>query len=188
LTTPNGNPQTLLRTKLTLSATPLGGTSSRAKGNPDDLATLNFAADSAGALKLNSVTLTFAGSAPSTGGGFYYTGSAYNVCTGCRVQLYDAANGTSYYATASSSPALSFNLNGYTVSAGTSKSFTLRVDSLTGTAVAGSGVSVTLGATVASIAHVVWSDGLDTSAVSTLQLPASVIPVTIQSVSYAAGT
>ncbi len=190
LTSANGNAQTLLRTKLTVSATPMGGTSARAKGNPDDLASLNFAADSAGALKLGSVTVTFAGNGPSTGGGFYTGGSAYNTCTGCMVQLYDAANGTAYYAVTSSSPAnsLTFDFNNYIVSAGTSKSFTLRVNSLTGLAVAGSGVAVTLGASISGATSTTWVDGLDTAASKGLNVPASTIPVNIQSVSYAQGT
>jgi hypothetical protein len=182
-----------LRTKLTLSATPLGLASLRSKSNPDDLASLNFAADAAGALQLNTVTLTFAGSAPSAASGFYFTGAnsgSPTTCATCIVQIYDAANGTSYFANASTSASglLTFNLNGYTVSANTSKSFNLRINSTGGTPAGTNGVSQTLSVTISSAANVGWTDALDNAATANLGVPASTIPVTINSVSYAQGT
>jgi hypothetical protein len=199
LSSPIGNAQTLLRTKLTVTGTGLGATSGRSKTAVDDLATVNFAADAAGAATVNTVTITFSGSAPSstTGGtgNFWATGGVsapQTTCTGvdtCDVQLYDSASGLSYYAVANvTGTSMTFNLNGYTISAGTTKSFTVRVNSTAGTKVGTSGVSETLSMTVAAVGDVRWADSLDSAVTSNLSLPAIAIPVNIQSVSYAAGS
>jgi hypothetical protein len=190
-----GNPMTLLRTKLTVTGTGLGVTSGRSKTAVDDLATINFAADAAGAATINTVTITFTGSAPSSTapGNFWIAGdelTSQNTCGTCLVQLYDAGNGTSWFArqATSTGPTMTFNLNGYTISAGTTKSFTIRVNSTAATKVGTSGVSETLSMTVAAVGDVRWSDSLDSSVVSNLGLNAIAIPVNIQSVSYAAGS
>jgi len=194
LSSPWGNPQTLLRTKLAVSAAPLGVTSGRAKTSIDDLATLSFAADSAGALQVNSVTLTFNGSAPSVGAGFYYTAAAATPtsCATCGVQLYDAANGTTYFPVASTTSGtngtLQFNLGGYTISPGTSKSFNVRVNSAGFTQIGSQSVSQTLSITVAQSTNLGWTDALDTSAVGGLNIPAALVPVNVQSVSYSIGS
>ncbi len=177
-----GTPQTVLRTKLTVSATPLGALTSRVSLPNDDVATINFTADSAGSLTINAVTITFRGSAQ--GGNFYNISSA-------NVQLYDPNNGISYFPTASSPTAgtVTFSLNGgYTLGPGTTKSFALRVNSIIAVSFAPLHVSPTLAASIASAGDVVWTDGLDTAAVSGLNLPASAVPINIASVSFAAGT
>ena len=184
----SSNTMTIIRTKLTVSVAQLGSTVGRAKTSIDDLATLNFEASPAGALKLNNVVVTFAGSAPSSGAGFFNVTSNPASCLNCVVQIYDAASAVSYWPIAASGNTLTFNLGGYTMSAGMSKNFTLRVDSTNGTPTGTSGVSQTLGATIASAGDVSWTDGLDSAAVSGLGLVASTIPINIQSVAYAAGT
>ena len=63
----SGNALTVVRSKLTLSSTVLGITSGRARVANDDLATLNFVADSADPITVNTVTLKFQGSAVSIG-------------------------------------------------------------------------------------------------------------------------
>jgi len=189
LSSATANTMTVLRSKLSVSATPLGNTSGRAKSSVDDLATINFAADSAGSVKLSSVTITFSGSAPSSTA-FYNATSTATSCATCVVQLYDANSAVSYYPTASSSNSLSFDLGNYQISNGTSKSFTLRVnDTYTGamnTAV--SGVSQSLSVTVNAATDVKWADSILSDATTGLNLEAKVVPVQIQSVSYAAGT
>jgi hypothetical protein len=186
LTNPNGNAQTILRTKLTVSATPLGVTSGRSKTSIDDLATLNFAADAAGAVVLNSLTVTFSGSATNSSSLFFASGTSSTYY----VTLYDSINGTTYNASSSivGSGTLTYNLRGYTVSAGTSKSFTLRFNSSGGAPAGSASVSQTLSATVAAYTDVGWADSLDASAVSGLNVPASTVPINVQSVSYAIGT
>jgi len=282
-TAAGGNQMTLLRTKLTVTGTGLGVASGRSKTSVDDLATINFAADAAGAVQLNTVVLTFNGSAPSS--------SFFNPAAG-QVTLYDSANGTTYNPTgtanttstgtvtvaatgtvagtysvvvkgftvttpseptsttatviatdittainASSSvlgvtatsttnvvtvtatisgaagsitlsagtiptgasltfattagtdgTGLSYNLLGYTVSAGTTKSFTARINSTVNMKAAESGVSPTLSITIGAAGNVRWTDALDTAASSNLSLPATAVPITITSVTYAAGT
>lgn len=183
---PAGNAQTVLRTKLTVSATPLGTTSGRSKTSIDDLATLNFAADSAGAVVLNSVTLTFSGSATNSSTLFYASADSSTFY----VTLYDASNGTTYNASSSvvGSGTLTYNLRGYTISGGTSKSFNVRINSSAGTPAGTASISETLSATIGSAAHVGWTDALDSSASSGLGLNASTIPIQVQSLSYAQGT
>lgn len=182
------NTATVLRSKLTVTASALGNTSGRSKTSVDDLADITFAADAAGGVQIGSVKLTFSGSAPSTGAGFYYTSLAdYTTCSSCKVKLYDTANGSSYFATASSSNTLTFNLANYQLSGGSSKSFRLRADSTNGTAAAQSGVSQTLTAQIAAVADVSWLDSLD-SAANSVNIESYVVPINIQSVSYAQGT
>ena len=190
LSSVTGNAQTLLRSKLTVTGTPLGVTSGRAKTAVDDLATLNFAADAAGSVQLNTVTLTFSGSAPS-GTQFFVTGTA------SPLQIYDPSTGNSYFPVAVSGQTATFNMatvsnvlgSPYTVSAGTTKSFNVRINSTSpATALAANGVSQTLSVTVAAATNVTWADGLDLSATGGLNLPTVVIPVQLQSVSYSAGS
>ncbi|MEK9180257.1 MAG: hypothetical protein AAB897_02495, partial [Patescibacteria group bacterium] len=277
------NAATVLRSKLSVSATPLGQSSDRSKSSVDNLATLNFVADSAGAVKINSVTITYSGSAPSS--------SFFNPAAGT-VTLYDSANGTTYNPTGTSNTTstgtitvaatgtvagtygvvvngftvttpseptsttatqiatdittainasssvlkvtatsttnvvtvtatvsgaagsitlaagtvptgasltfattagtdgtgLAYDLSGYTVSAGTTKSFTLRINSNTNMKASASGVSQTLSATISAAGNVTWSDAIDSAASSGLNLETVAIPIQIQSVSYAQGT
>ncbi|MBI4088274.1 hypothetical protein HY418_02750, partial [Candidatus Kaiserbacteria bacterium] len=59
------NAATVLRSRLSVSASPLGTTSGRARTAVDDLADVTFAADSAGGVQIGSVKITFSGSAPA---------------------------------------------------------------------------------------------------------------------------
>ncbi|MEK7546617.1 MAG: peptidoglycan-binding domain-containing protein [Patescibacteria group bacterium] len=198
---PNGNAQTILRTKLTVTGTASGG-SSHTRTAIDDIGTINFAADSAGALKLNSVTVTFSGSGPSTTN-FYNTtstadgtlansgGSPARQCANCYVTLYDAANGISYFPVASTSGSglLAFNLNDYTISGGSSKSFTVRINTAQSGVLqaAATGVSQTLSATISAATNIKWTDAIS-GGVSGLSIPITTIPVSVNSVSYPQGT
>ncbi len=64
---PTSNTSTVYRTKVTLSSSLLGSSSGRARTAVDDLATLNFAANSSYQAVLGTVTLKFSGIAVSNG-------------------------------------------------------------------------------------------------------------------------
>lgn len=192
-----GNEMRLLRSKLTVTGAGAGTASGRSKTAVDDLATLTFAADAAGAVTISTVTITFSGSAPSSTAtqNFWATGGVtapQNTCViseNCYTQLYDPASALSYFATGNvTGTSMSFGLNGYTISAGTSKSFTIRTNSTAATKVGVSGVAQTLSMTINAVGDIRWVDALDAAASTNLSLPATAVPVTIQSVSYAAGT
>ena len=181
---------TVLRSNLVVSASALGSTSGRAKNTVDDLGTITFAASNAGSVALNTVILTISGSLPTS------TFKTDSVTPLYDVKLYDAALGTVAQGTATSSACTSggtctftFSLgattSGYVISAGSSKTFTVRVDSLTHSTAGGTG-SVTLGVNVATTAGVAYTDAIDGSGV-TANVPSTSVPLTINSVSYAQG-
>ena len=134
--------------------------------------------------------MTFSGSGPSLTN-FYNVSTSTNACLGsdCYVSLYDSANGVSYFPVASTTTSLLFDLNNYTVSAGTSKSFTLRINTAqTGVLqTAATGVSQTLSASISAVGSVVWTDAVS-GGTANLNVPATTIPITINSVSYPQGT
>jgi hypothetical protein len=190
---------TVLRTKLTVTGTALNGTS-HTRAAVDDIGTINFAADAAGSLKLNSVTVTFSGSAPSTS--FYNTAASSTVadsvsnstigsCATCYVTLYDPTTAISYFGVSSSSAdgRLGFDLNGYTVSANSTKSFTVRLNSAQSGVfeIGKQGISQTLSATIGSATGTTWIDAV--SGGNTIgSIPTSTVPAVINSVSYPAGS
>jgi len=192
LVSATANTMTVLRSKLTVTATPLGATSGRSKSTVDDLATITFAADNAGAVVLNTVTITFGGSAPSAttfldSVQLYDTANGTNMGTGNTTSSACAGTGTAASSTCSKTFSLGATTGGYVVSAGGSKSFTLRTNTLN-TWAATTGISATLSASISANTDVRYTDGLDTAAVSTISLPATVVPITIQSISFAQGT
>jgi len=67
LSSTTGNTMTALRSKLSLSATTLGSTSSRGKSTADNLASLVFTANAGGDVLINTVSIKLAGSAVSNG-------------------------------------------------------------------------------------------------------------------------
>lgn len=180
LTAATANTQTILRSKLIVSGTALGTTSGRSKNAIDDLGRINFAADSAGAVKLQSLVVTIGGSAPSA--------TDFFITSGAAVKLYDESSGTSYNPTATSTTSVSFDLLNYSVSAGTTKSFTLRLNTETPyTDAAANGVSQTLSASLNAVTSVTYTTA-DNGGATDVNIPANMVPFTINSVSYAAGT
>lgn len=206
----NGNPQNVLRERLKVSVTPSGLTSGRAKATTDDLATINFTTEGvvsggyAGGADIFFVTITFDGSAPSTIPGFYniaptkgsppYYFVIAPTCSNCMVQLFKAGvNGVAgdygtFYPTATGPNSLTFGLGAENLN---STNFILRVNSATGTNLG------TLSAKIAGTSDVVWADGMMDLSGSWygfnnqpawtygIGLPASTVPINIQSVSYA---
>jgi hypothetical protein len=185
LNSSNGNVNTVLRSTLTVAAAPLGATQGRSKGNPDNFGTITLTANAAGPAALNTVTVSFSGAATST----FYTASNISLVD----QSGNVVNSSTYPGlteTVSSTaqtaiwawPAANA---GFQISAGGSYTFTLRLNT---TAIGGqNGVSESLVANLQSANSVIYTDGLDTQAVSGLVLPSSVVPLTINSVSYAQG-
>jgi len=182
----NGNAQTVLRSKLTFAATSLGATVSRGKISTDQLATLAFTANNAGALAVNTVTVTFSGTAPSSTtflAGVKLLDENNNVLTvGATSSACTGAN------TCSVTWSLGATTAGQQVSAGTTRNFTLVVDSTKAQQVTGTN-NVNLVATINATGDIAYTDGLDAAATTGLTLPTSVLtPISLNSVTYAAGT
>jgi hypothetical protein len=180
LSSPNANAQTVLRSKLTITGTALGTTSGRVKTATDDLATINFTADAAGSIKLQSLTVTVGGSAPS--------GTQFFTTSGTPIKLYDTIANASYNPTATSTTSVSFDLLNYVVNAGQTKSFTLRLNTLSPyTAAASNGIAQGLSASVNAATDVTYTTG-ESGGTTGVSIPSTAAPVQINSVSYSAGT
>jgi hypothetical protein len=182
----NGNAQTILRSVLTVNTAALGTASGRVKNTVDNLATLTFNANSAGAVALNNITLTF-------------NGSAINATSDLGISLFDTNNNDVTIADGATSLTTScavgtcvkkwtFGANGFQISAGSSYSFNLRFNTIANTNVAGSNSSVSLAVAIQNSNDVQYADGLDSAAISGLTLPANVIPLNITSVTFSSGT
>jgi len=179
INTANGTTQTVLRTVLSAATAPLGG-SNHNKSNPDDLGTVTFTANSAGPAALNKVTVTFSGSAATST--LLSTVKLIDQ-NGNDATVTDGATATTTATTVSwSFPAGSA---GFQISAGSSYTFKIRANS---TVVAASAnVSQSLSATIQASTDVLYTDGLDSNATSTLGLPTAVVPLTINSITYPIG-
>lgn len=182
----SGNALTVVRSKLTLSSATLGSTSGRARTAIDDMANLSFTADSADPITVNSVTLKFQGLAVSTG-------------TSVSVNLIDPSTGTDWNSGSASSCtsvgnscSVVFTYTGSsipTISAGTSKTIKMRVDSSAfyNNAAAVGAESLTVFVNTASTTGAAngtginWGDGSTTNG---LNLEGTIVPITISNVSY----
>ncbi len=184
-----GNQMTILRSNLTFSASPLGLSVGRTKTPTDDLARLTFTADQAGPVAVNSVRVTFAGTAPSASSTSFIDG----------VNLIDEAGNQMGFGNVSISCTginicyKIFNLLGVGTSTGQAifpgapRTWTLRVDS-TRTAPGQINVAQTLTATVNALGDIRYTDALDAAAVSGISLsPRTAVPIPLNSVSYASG-
>ncbi|MDP2598778.1 MAG: hypothetical protein Q8P49_03035 [Candidatus Liptonbacteria bacterium] len=174
-----GKMMTVLRSKLTVTATPVGVTSGRAPQVVDDLASINFTADSAGPIQLNKVTLTFQGTGVGT------VDFAANMNS---IVLYDPATGMAYTKYSSTSNSITYDLQGYIVAAGSMKNFTLRADSTKILPPPQPNVSLAITVSITGQNDVQWTDGLDSAATANLGLLPSMVPLRVASVVYASGT
>jgi len=186
----SGNTMTVLRSTLTAFTSPLGATSNRAKSATDDFGTVTFSANSAGPVALDKLTITLSGATATTtlmstsnillidqnGNNVVAAGEATSTVT-------TSTNGgtvTWYFPTSAATS------TGFQISGGGSYTFKLRLNTA---AVAGTAnVSQSLSATIQNPTDVQYTDGLDASSTSGLALPTSVVPLTINSVSYAQGS
>lgn len=124
-TTLVSNLQTTLRTKLTASLSTLGNTTNRTRTATDDIATLTLVADSAYGADFKGVNFLFSGSALNPGSATISL-SLVDTATGV-VSTSTGSNITDAVATSSG---VILNLtNPYTITAGTTKTFTVRINS-----------------------------------------------------------
>lgn len=185
LSSANANQQRILRTKLSVTGARLGEANNRGKTAVDDIGTITFTADNAGALLLNTVTVTYSGNAP-TGTAFFDSAS---------VTLFDPDTGTSYTKAATSTTSISYNLNNYALSAGASKTFRIRINSNSAssggtTKEATANVTHGLTALINAGTDVTYTTAVS-GGTSGVTLPTSGIgapPITLTTVSYLIGT
>jgi len=186
LSSANGNVNTVLRTTLAASVAPLGVTSGRSKSNPDNFGTITLTANSAGPAALDTLKVTFSGSAASSS--LFTTssislvdqnGNIVNVGTdGLVSEVVSSTAGTALWT-------FGTNQNGFQISAGGSYTFTLRLNT---TVVPGTAsVSQSLSANIQNPGDVTYTDALDASSTPNLTLTTAAVPLTINSVSYAQG-
>jgi hypothetical protein len=199
LSSATANAVTVLRNKLTASATALGG-SSHNKNAQDQLGTIAFAADSSGSggAVLNTVTVTFGGTAPSIAtfldgvtlryGGTDVTtaGTLAGVTVTSATSSQQCTGGVGAGPTCTKTWNFGTTNTGLTVSPGTTISFVLQVDS-TKTLAASSGVSQSLSAQIVSNGHVMFTTAPDSAGASPISLQTNAVPININSVSYPAG-
>lgn len=172
-----GNPMTILRTSLAAAGAGVGATTGRVKSNSDEIGTITFTPNAAGSAALNTMKITFSGSAQPT-------------LSSSTVWIVDGTNHTYYPASVTTNTAtFSFGSaqNGYKMNAGNSYTFGIYLDTAT---VAGTGsVSQTLTAAIQASTDVSYTDALDGTGVTGLGLPNTTNPaVQINSVSYAQGS
>ncbi|MGC9968192.1 MAG: peptidoglycan-binding domain-containing protein [Minisyncoccia bacterium] len=179
-----GNAVTVLRSVLTASVTPLGG-SSHSKSNPDILGSVTLTANSAGSVSLNKLTITFGGSA--------FTSSATTTLL-ASAQLYDAngnnvvtaGEATSTNATTTTGGWMTWLFNtGFQISAGSPYAFQLRINSQLASVVPNTAES--LSANIQNAGDVSYTDALDASSTPATILPTAIVPLIVNSVTYPLG-
>ena len=187
LSSANGNAQTLLRSKVAFSGALNGSASGRSKSAADDVAKLSFTANAAGSVAINTVTVTFSGTAPSIA--TFLDGVLLLDENGTAL---GTGNTTSSACTGGNTCSKTFTLGatnaGQVINAGLTRIWTLRVDS-TKTLAGASGISQSLAVTVNALTDMKFTDGLDTAAATALNVlePFVTAPFSVTSVSYAQG-
>ncbi|MEK7138300.1 MAG: PKD domain-containing protein [Patescibacteria group bacterium] len=177
----------VLRSKLTVSAVSIGPTTNRVKQVVDNLANITLSADSAGAVSVNNLWVTFTGTAKDNTT-FWDGVKLVDSATGALYGIYPGS-ASSCVGTSSCHADFFFGngANGLVISAGVSRSLTLRIDS-TKTAPASSSAVQTLVGSIVGAGDLVFTDGLDSNAVSSLVPSSHYFPLNLASVSYVAGT
>lgn len=181
-----GNQLTVLRSKLTVTGAALGATTGRTRNSVDDVATLTFTADPAGDVNLNSITLKFQGLAVSNGTAI----NTVRLLSGGTDWNGLSSAGSSCTTGAGNSCTLSFNFSASTasttISAGTSKTVTLRLDS--SNFFNGANTQDSLSILVNAAGDVNWGDvnvvNIPNTTTTGLALETKVVPLTIGTVSY----
>ncbi len=185
---PIGNTMTVLRTVLTPSATVLGNTTNRTKSSVDNLATVTFTANTAGSAMLKTLKLTFSGSAVATS--TFVGALTLRDTNNNDVVVSDNATTTSNCASQSSCTVtwtFATSTTPFIISGGSSYTFTVQLNDTAGTVVASSNNSVSLGATIQSTSDVSYFDSGDTNG-NTVNLPSTLVPLNVMSVTYAPGS
>jgi len=178
----NGNTMTVLRSTLTVSAAALGG-SQHNKSNPDNVGTVTFSANSAGPIAVNTTTITLGG---SNGTSSVASLQLIDANGNDVVTAGEAASTTNIGAGTKTWSFLPSGIGGgWQVTAGGSYTFTVRINS---SAIPGTpSVSQSLTANIQNNTDVSYSDGLDASSTSNLNLPTAVTPIVINSIQYPQG-
>ena len=172
-----GNPHTILRSVLIAWVAPMGSTSGRSKGNPDDFGTVTVSANVAGPVALTSLRVAFTGSAA--------TDALGTILIDANGQDVVAAGEATESAIPGASTQWTFAGNGFQISAGSSYTFRLRMNTVN---IPGqNGISESLSANIQNPGDLTYSDALDSSATTGLTLTPSAFPLTINSVMYAQG-
>jgi len=164
----NGNIVMVYRTNIAVVAAPIGTTSGRGQGISDTIGSLTVITNSSGNAVLDSVKVTFAGSAAS---GIPSNVALVDPSTGLSI------NGQVIPTGNVSSEAALFTPN-TVLSAGTAKTYNIRIDSSHFPS------GATLAASIADISGVTFADGTDAQAGTGLFLAASAVPIAINSVQY----
>ncbi len=175
-----------------VSATAMGVSVNRVKAANDDIGSLTFPASAAGAIALNKIVVTFGGTAPSS----------TTFLSADNIILFDPSMGlpAAGYAPSFSAPCNGSNTctatfafgagpAGFQISAGTAKTFTVRIGDENSTLLAGSGgVTESLSASIQNVGDITFTDGLDSSAATNVSVPATnPLPLTINSVGFTQG-
>jgi hypothetical protein len=183
----SGNPQTVLRSALYFQPTAVGLTSGRGKTTGDELADLAFQANAAGSIAVNKVVVTFSGTAASTS--TFVNANDVQLIEN-NISLATGTNAT--VSTSTGKVVWTFNLgagiNGQAISPGLTRTWKLIVnDNDLASAPVGSTGVVSLNAVINTNADITFTDGLDASATSSLELPSFPTPIQLNSVSFAQG-
>jgi len=171
--TTSGNAQVVYRTKPSLTSSVLGATTGRTRVAVDDIATLNWAANSADDLTISTVTIKFSGQAASSGS------TAFNVTlvdTNTNA-TWGSATTTSCNPDSGNSCSVSFS-PAFSITRGSTKGVKLRVNS--SSFFNGSNTSDSLSAIVNAASDILWSDGTSTG----ISWEAVQIPITLVNLSY----
>ncbi len=188
LSNAKGQTQTFLRSNLmVVGAGPLNGiTTGRGRSTADDVGTITFTAPSAGSVNITALKVSFAGSLASSTT-FTATTTDIRVYDPSTSANLDSGSGTATLTISNGSGTLALAGLGYVLSAGNSKTFYIRIDSVTHAAPGTANIAQSFSASIASTADVSYIDGLDASSTGNIHVPASIIPVSITAVSYPVG-
>ena len=184
------NTITVLRTKLTASATALGVSPRTSKSSQDDFANIAFAADAADNAYLNTLTVTFSGTAASIAtfldGVSLLDTNASNVTNTSGVTVATSSTACNGSNTCTKTWRFGTTTAGWQIPSSGSYTFKLRLD-LSKTLAGAASVTQGLTATINANTDVMYTGGLSGTPTSSISLPASVAPIGLNSVSFTTG-
>lgn len=152
-------------------SSPIGATNNRVRTSVDDVAALTLAAEGSSSVEFSTLRLTLSGGALSGAPAF----SVQLIDAGTNVGLGAATTQT---CTPSGSSCTVLFSPAYTISAGTSKSVKVRLDSSSFANGAGSGDALSI--LIASTGDFTWSDGVS----SGIEVSPTMVPFTVATVAY----
>lgn len=176
--TPSGTAQSVYRTKPTLTSSLLGAASARTRQGVDELANLNWTANAADGLTINTVTVKFVGGAVTSGA----TAFSVNLIDANTNADWGSSSATTCTPSGGNSCTVTFQVNS-DITAGTTKVVKLRASSASFTDAANSVDALSV--IVDAAGNINWRDG--TTAVGTttgIAWEAFQIPISLVNVSY----